>query len=56
MAKQNLSEKVNKTQLMHLLGVSYKTALKDYQIILDSLQLTRDFLTIKDLVDYKILP
>ena len=56
MTNKNLNHKVNKTQLMHLLGVSYKTALKEYKIIIDSLQLKRDYLTVKDLIDYKLIP
>lgn len=55
MAKQSTTEKVNKTQLMHILNVSYKTAVKEYQTILDSLNLSRKYLTIQDLIDYKIL-
>lgn len=53
---KNLSAKVNKTELMHILGVSYKTARKDYQIIIDSLELTRKYLTVKDLLDYGLTP
>jgi len=53
--KQNLSQKVSKTQLMHLLDVSYNTARKEYQIILDSLQIKRTYLTISDLLQYGIL-
>jgi len=56
MTNKNLNHKVNKTQLMYLLGVSYKTALKEYKIIIDSLQLKRDYLTVKDLIDYKLIP
>ena len=41
--------KITKTQLMHILGVSYPTALKEYQIIIDSLQLKRNYLTENDL-------
>ncbi|TCN55498.1 MULTISPECIES: hypothetical protein [Flavobacterium] len=55
MKTQNTSQKVSKTELMHLLGVSYPTALKEYQIILDSLQLKRNYLMISDLITYKIL-
>lgn len=53
---KNLSAKVNKTQLKNILGVSYKTALKDYQTIIDSLELKRSYLTVQDLINYKILP
>lgn len=54
--KNNLSRKVNKTELMYLLGVSYPTALKEYAIILDSLTITkRNYLTINDLIIYGIL-
>jgi len=56
MSQKNLSAKINKTQLQHILQVSYKTAIKDYQTILDSLKLTRKYLTVQDLIDYKILP
>ena len=56
MKTQNTSQKVSKTQLMHILEVSYNTARKDYQTILDSLKLTRDYLTIADLITYGILP
>lgn len=52
----NKSQKVTKTELMHLTGVSYPTALKDYKTILDSLAITnRDYLTINDLITYGIL-
>lgn len=52
---QNTSQKVTKTQLMHILEVSYPTARKEYQIILDSLALKRKYLMISDLIEYKIL-
>ena len=55
MKTQNTSQKVTKTQLMHILQISYPTSLKEYQIIIDSLQLTRTYLTIADLIEYKIL-
>ena len=55
MKTQNTSQKVSKTQLMHLLEVSYPTARKEYQIILDSLGLKRKYLMISDLIEYKIL-
>lgn len=55
MANINTSEKVNKKQLGHILGVSYKTARKDYAIIILSLELKRNFLTIADLIKYGIL-
>ncbi len=54
--KTTISQKVNKTQLMNILEVSYPTARKDYQTILDSLQLKRKYLTIQDLITYGILP
>lgn len=44
--------KITKTQLMYILGVSYPTALKEYQIIIDSLQLKRNYLTENDLKKY----
>ncbi|WP_300101448.1 hypothetical protein [Flavobacterium sp.] len=53
--KQNTSQKVSKTELMYLLSVSYNTARKEYQTILDSLQIKRDYLTISDLIQYGIL-
>jgi hypothetical protein len=53
--KTTTSQKINKTQLMHLLEVSYPTALKEYRVILDSLALKRKYLTINDLVKYGIL-
>ena len=55
MESKNLSAKVNKKQLGFILAVSYKTALKEHAVILDSLQLKRKYLTIKDLIDYGIL-
>ncbi|WP_269684551.1 hypothetical protein [Flavobacterium lacustre] len=55
MKTDNTSQKVTKTQLMHILEVSYPTALKEYQTIIDSLQIKRDYLTISDLVLYGIL-
>lgn len=55
MKTDNTSQKVTKTQLMHILQVSYPTALKEYQTIIDSLQIKRDYLTISDLVMYGIL-
>jgi hypothetical protein len=55
MKTDNTSQKVTKTQLMHILEVSYPTALKVYQTIIDSLQIKRDYLTISDLVMYGIL-
>ncbi|CAN1538257.1 hypothetical protein MCETHM1_01650 [Flavobacteriaceae bacterium] len=53
--KPNPSQKVTKVQLMHILEVSYPTARKDYQTIIDSLQLKRKYLTISDLVLYGVL-
>ena len=55
MKTQNISQKVTKTELMHLLGVSYNTALKEYQVIIDSLELNRTYLMISDLIKYGIL-
>lgn len=53
---KNTSQKVNKTQLMNLLEVSYPTALKEYQTIIDSLGIkNRKYLTLSDLVKYGIL-
>lgn len=52
---KNPSQKVTKVQLMHILEVSYPTARKDYQTIIDSLQLKRKYLTISDLVLYGLL-
>jgi hypothetical protein len=56
MSTKNLSAKVNKTQLQHILEVSYKTACKEYGIIIDSLNLKRKYLTVQDLIRYGILP
>lgn len=53
--KQNTSQKVTKMQLKNILEVSYPTALKEYQTILDSLALKRKFLLISDLIAYGIL-
>lgn len=55
MAKRIPTQKINKKELGVLLGVSYKTARKDYQTILDSLKLTRLYLTVKDLEDYGLM-
>lgn len=55
MKKVSTSQKVTKTQLMNILEVSYNTARKEYQIILDSLEIKRTYLTISDLVKYGIL-
>lgn len=55
MKNQSTTEKVNKTQLMHILRVSYPTALKEYQVIIDSLALKRKYLTVNDLILYGIL-
>lgn len=49
------ANKITKTQLMYILGVSYPTALKEYRIILDSLGLKRKFLTQNDLIKYGLL-
>lgn len=53
---QSPTSKVSKTQLMYILEVSYNTARKEYQTIIDCLQLKRNYLTIQDLIDFKILP
>jgi hypothetical protein len=53
--KQNTSQKVTKTQLGYILGVSYPTARKEYRTILDCLSLTRKYLMISDLIQYGIL-
>lgn len=55
MKNQNLSAKISKTQLQFILGISYKTARKEYQTILDSLELKRNYLTLQDLIKYRIL-
>ena len=55
MKHTNLSQKVTKTQLMNILQISYNTARKEYQTIIDSLQINRDYLTISDLILYGIL-
>lgn len=46
---------INKTQLMHILGCSYPTALKEYKNIIFCLELKRKFLTVKDLISYGLL-
>ena len=49
-------EKVTKMQVKSILGVSYPTALKEYQTILDCLAITnRTYLTINDLIDFGLL-
>ena len=55
MITTNTTAIVNKTQLKNILGVSYPTALKMHQTILDSLNLKRKYLMIKDLISYGIL-
>jgi len=55
METKSLSQKVSKKQLGFILGVSYKTARKDYDLIVLSLELKRKFLTINDLIKYGIL-
>jgi hypothetical protein len=55
MKKPNILQKINKKELGALLGVSYKTARKEYQTILDSLQLTRKYLTVSDLEKYGLM-
>lgn len=52
---KNKSQKVTKTQLGFILEISYPTARKEYQTILDSLELKRKYLTIQDLIVYGIL-
>jgi preprotein translocase subunit Sss1 len=51
---QNQSTKVSIKELANLLGVCRKTASKEYQTIIDSLQITRKYLTQKDLEKYGI--
>lgn len=53
--KTSPTQKVTKMQLSHILEISYPTARKEYQTILDSLQITRGYLTISDLIKYGIL-
>lgn len=55
MIKQSPTSKVTKTQLMYILEVSYNTACKEYKTIIDCLELKRNYLTIQDLIDFKIL-
>ena len=52
MAKFENFEKVTKKQLGAILGVSYPTALKEYQTIKDCLQIKRPYLVIDDLVKF----
>lgn len=51
----NLSQKVTRKDLANILGVCYNTARKDYNIIKDSLELKRTYLTIADLQTYGIV-
>jgi hypothetical protein len=51
----NTSQKVTKTQLKNILDISYPTALKEYQAIIDALALKRKYLLISDLISYGIL-
>ncbi|WP_185965301.1 hypothetical protein [Flavobacterium franklandianum] len=55
MIQKNLSQKVSKKQLASILGVCYKTGIKEYSIIIDCLSIKRKFLTLQDLVDYGLL-
>ena len=55
MKKLSTSQKVTKMQLKNILEISYPTALKEYQTIIDCLQLKRAYLTIQDLITYGIL-
>ena len=55
MAKQNVSQKVTITQLKNILEISYNTAKKEYQVIIDCLQIKRSYLVVKDLIDYGII-
>ena len=50
----NLTQKITKVQLGYILGVCYTTARKEYQIILDSLNLKRNYLINEDLIKYGI--
>lgn len=47
-----MHQKITKKQLGFILGVSYPTALKEYQTIIDSLALKRNYLTQNDLKTY----
>jgi len=50
---KNQFTKITKKELSVILNVSYKTALKEYRTILDSLSITnRTFLTQNDLIKY----
>lgn len=51
----NLSAKINKIQLMHILQVSYPTARKEYAIIIDCLELKRKYLIVEDLIKFGVL-
>lgn len=53
--KPSLTQKVSKMQLKNILEISYPTARKEYQTILDSLQIKRGYLIISDLIEYGIL-
>lgn len=49
------SEKVNRSQLQYILGISYSQAKREYKTLLDCLDLKRNFLIVQDLIDLKIL-
>jgi hypothetical protein len=48
------NKKITRKQLMYILGVCEKTARKEYRIIIDCLQLKRNYLTENDLKKYGI--
>ncbi|WP_164879138.1 hypothetical protein [Flavobacterium cerinum] len=48
------TNKVNRKQLAHILGIGEKTARKEYKIIIDSLGIKRNYLTFNDLQKYGI--
>lgn len=49
---KNNTQKLTKKELSNILGISYKTALKEYQIILDCLQLKRKYLIQSDIKQF----
>ena len=47
------NKKISRKELQNILGVCYKTACKEYRIIMDSLEITtRKYLTQNDLKKY----
>lgn len=49
------TQKLTRKDLQFILNVSYNTAKKEYQTLLDCLNLKRNFLIVNDLIDLKIM-